>query len=98
VNDPAGTEVVLDAFRALLGPDRVFVLPSTLTGSEDFGHFGTALGVPSVFWHFGGLDLADFTEADIHSLLENGVPATLPGNHSPKFAPAIDPTLRSGCG
>lgn len=96
VNDQAATDVVLGAFRELLGPDRVFVLPSTLTGSEDFGHFGTVLGVPSVFWHFGGLDLADFTEQDILSLLEDGIPATLPSNHSPKFAPAIDPTLEVG--
>jgi amidohydrolase len=96
VNDQAATEIVLDAFRGLLGPDRVFVLPSTLTGSEDFGHFGTVLGVPSVFWHFGGLDLADFTEQDILSLLEDGVPATLPSNHSPKFGPAVDPTLEVG--
>jgi hippurate hydrolase len=96
VNDQAATDVVLDAFRGLLGADRVFVLPSTLTGSEDFGHFGTRLGVPSVFWHFGGLELADFTEQDILSLLEDGVPATLPGNHSPKFAPAVDPTLEVG--
>ncbi|WP_194914287.1 amidohydrolase [Catenulispora rubra] len=96
VNDQAATDVVLDAFRDLLGADRVFVLPSTLTGSEDFGHFGATLGVPSVFWHFGGLDLADFTEQDILSLLEDGVPATLPSNHSPKFAPAVDPTLEVG--
>jgi hippurate hydrolase len=96
VNDQAATGVVLDAFRARLGADRVFVLPSTLAGSEDFGTFGEALGVPSVFWHFGGLELASFTEADIISLLEDGVPATLPGNHSPKFAPAIDPTLEIG--
>ncbi|GAA1991490.1 amidohydrolase [Catenulispora subtropica] len=96
VNDQAATGVVLDAFRAGLGADRVFVLPSTLSGSEDFGTFGEALGVPSVFWHFGGLEPASFTEADIHSLLEDGVPATLPGNHSPRFAPVIDPTLEIG--
>ncbi|MEY9928147.1 amidohydrolase [Catenulispora sp. GP43] len=96
VNDQAATDVVLGAFRELLGPDQVFVLPATLTGSEDFGHFGTVLGVPSVFWHFGGLDLADFTEQDILSLLEDGIPATLPSNHSPKFAPAVDPTLEIG--
>ncbi|MBS2532303.1 amidohydrolase [Catenulispora sp. NF23] len=96
VNDPAATEAVLAAFRGLLGPGSVFVLPSPLTGSEDFGNFGTALGAPTVFWHFGGLDLADFTEADIQSLLENGIPATLPTNHSPKFAPAVDPTLEFG--
>ncbi|NUP52814.1 MAG: amidohydrolase, partial [Catenulispora sp.] len=96
VNDQAGTDVVLAAFRAQLGADRVFVLPSTLSGSEDFGTFGEVLGVPSVFWHFGGLELSTFTEADIVSLLEDGVPATLPGNHSPKFAPAVDPTLEIG--
>ncbi|NUR24393.1 MAG: amidohydrolase [Catenulispora sp.] len=96
VNEPAATGVVLDAFRTELGADRVFVLPSTLSGSEDFGTFGEALGVPSVFWHFGGLELASFTEEDITSLLEDGVPATLPGNHSPKFAPAVDPTLEIG--
>ena len=69
VNDQAATDVVLGAFRGLLGPDRVFVLPGPLTGSKDFGHFGTVLGVPSVFWPFGGLDLADFTKQDILSLL-----------------------------
>ena len=96
VNDQAATDVVLAAFRAGLGPERVFVLPATLSGSEDFGTFGEALGVPSVFWHFGGLDPAGFTEADVVSLLEDGVPATLPANHSPKFGPAIDPTLEVG--
>ena len=69
---------------------------STLSGSEDFGTFGEALGAPSVFWHFGGLELESFTDEDITSLLEDGVPATLPGNHSPKFAPAMDPTLEIG--
>ena len=30
------------------------------------------------------------------ALLDNGIPTTIPGNHSPRFAPAIDPTLEVG--
>ena len=47
-------------------------------GSEDFGLFGTAAGVPSVFWGIGGSS------------------RDAPGNHSPKFAPRIEPTLSAG--
>jgi amidohydrolase len=47
-------------------------------GSEDFGHFGTAAGVPSFFWDLGCA--ADGS----------------PGNHSPRFAPQINPTLPAG--
>jgi amidohydrolase len=49
-----------------------------LMGSEDFGLFGTAAGVPSVFWGLGCA--ADGS----------------PGNHSPRFAPQIEPTLPAG--
>lgn len=47
-------------------------------GSEDFGLFGTAAGVPSFFWGLGCT--ADGS----------------PGNHSPHFAPRIEPTLSAG--
>jgi metal-dependent amidase/aminoacylase/carboxypeptidase family protein len=47
-------------------------------GSEDFGLFGTAAGVPSAFWGLGCA--ADGS----------------PGNHSPQFAPQIEPTLSAG--
>jgi hippurate hydrolase len=47
-------------------------------GSEDFGLFGTAAGVPSCFWDLGCA--ADGSAA----------------NHSPKFAPQIEPTLSAG--
>jgi metal-dependent amidase/aminoacylase/carboxypeptidase family protein len=49
-----------------------------LDGSEDFGLFGTAAGVPSFFWGLGCA--ADGS----------------PGNHSPRFAPRIEPTLSAG--
>ena len=47
------------------------------TASEDFSVIPDALGVPYVFWFVGGYE----------------DPATAPGNHSPFFAPAIQPTL-----
>jgi amidohydrolase len=47
-------------------------------GSEDFGLFGTAAGVPSVYWRLG--------------CSEDGAP----GNHSPHFAPRIEPTISAG--
>ncbi|HEX4090760.1 MAG TPA: amidohydrolase [Trebonia sp.] len=47
-------------------------------GSEDFGLFAAAAGVPSCFWDLG-------CAADGSA-----------GNHSPQFAPQIDPTLPAG--
>lgn len=67
-----------------------------VTGSEDFGAFGTALGVPSVFWHFGGADPALFQHIDPGTLLTDGLPDTIPANHSPYFAPVPEPTIRTG--
>ncbi|WP_137991410.1 amidohydrolase [Streptomyces vilmorinianum] len=96
VNDHDATRAVHTALSAALGEGHVFTLPSTLTGSEDFGTFGTALDVPSVFWHFGGADPALYRDIDPADLLENGLPDTVPANHSPHFAPVPDPTLEIG--
>ncbi|MFF0429061.1 amidohydrolase [Streptomyces sp. NPDC004520] len=96
VNDPEVTGVVQGALTAALGDGRVFTLPQPLTGSEDFGTFGTALGVPSVFWHFGGADPALYQGIDPASLLEDGLPDTVPSNHSPLFAPVPEPTIELG--
>lgn len=71
VNDPS-----LTASLAAVLPDAVEI--EAMMGSEDFGLFGTAAGIPSVFWGISG----SFNGA--------------PGNHSPQFAPSIDPTLSAG--
>ncbi|WP_426362579.1 amidohydrolase [Streptomyces sp. E-08] len=96
VNDGPATGTVMAAIAGVLGQERVFTLPQTLTGSEDFGVFGTALGVPSVFWHFGGADPALFRDTDPEALLTDGLPETVPSNHSPYFAPLPDPTITTG--
>ncbi|MEV7567912.1 amidohydrolase [Streptomyces tanashiensis] len=96
VNDERATGTVMTAIAEALGQERVFTLPQTLTGSEDFGVLGTALGVPSVFWHFGGADPALFRDIDPQALLTDGLPETIPANHSPYFAPVPDPTIGIG--
>jgi metal-dependent amidase/aminoacylase/carboxypeptidase family protein len=55
-----------------------------MMGSEDFGHLGTAIGVPSVFWMFGGTPAGH----------EGPVP--IPVNHSPFFAPELEGSLAGG--
>ncbi|MFD8008723.1 amidohydrolase [Streptomyces sp. NPDC058955] len=96
VNDPETTAAVMTALGDALGRDTVVTLPQPFTGSEDFGLFGTALGVPSVMWHFGGADHALFQDLDPDDVLENGLPASVPTNHSPHYAPVPDPTIRLG--
>ncbi|MBD0709473.1 MULTISPECIES: amidohydrolase [unclassified Streptomyces] len=96
VNEPGATAVVQRALAGTLGEGQVFTLPQAITGSEDFGVFGTALGVPSVFWHFGGADPALYEGIGLATLLENGLPDTVPSNHSPHFAPVPGPTIPLG--
>ena len=59
--------------------------------SEDFGCFGTAWAVPSVFWFVGGNDPDLYAKAKASGKLNE-----LPVNHSPKFAPVLHPTLETG--
>lgn len=59
--------------------------------SEDFGSFGTAWQVPSVFWFVGGNDPQSDAEAKAAGRLND-----LPVDHSPKFAPVLHPTLETG--
>ncbi|HEX9226011.1 MAG TPA: amidohydrolase, partial [Arthrobacter sp.] len=64
--------------------DCVNVVPPVM-GSEDFGLLAEVLEVPSVYWMFG---------AYTQERLDAETP--LPGNHSPYFAPDIEPTLGTG--
>ncbi len=80
---------------ALQGIGTMVVDPGPVTGSEDVGLLAIAAGVPCVFWLLGGADpavfegAADFEEIALRT-------AALPSNHSPLFAPVIEPTLTIG--
>jgi amidohydrolase len=94
VNDAAACAKVSDAFAAGIGPGLVLD-PGPVTGSEDVGLLATASGAPCAYWLLGSADPAYF--AGVTSLADaKAIVATLPSNHSPLFAPVIEPTLRTG--
>lgn len=94
VNDVAATERTRPALAAVVGTERV-VDPGPVTGSEDVGVLATAAGAPLVFWLLGGSDPAAFADAsDVDDT--RAAMVTMPSNHSPTYAPVIDPTLRTG--
>lgn len=81
VNDEQESERVLEVLRAELGEENVKIVPP-LSGSKDFGHLATSIGVPSVFWFYGGYP---------QEVLDH--PEQVHGNHHPSFAPVQQPTL-----
>jgi amidohydrolase len=94
VNDPGACARTLEYLESAVGPGLVFD-PGPVTGSEDVGVLATAAGVPCVFWLFGGADPAHFTgAAGIEEVAR--ISRGLPSNHSPLFAPVIEPTLSTG--
>lgn len=90
VNDVTASNRIAEAFRAYFSADRVRHT-GPAPASEDFGCFGTAWQVPSVFWFVGGNDPQSYTRAKAAGKLND-----LPVNHSPKFAPVVHPTLETG--
>jgi amidohydrolase len=94
VNDEAASALVSDAFASDIGQGLVLD-PGPVTGSEDVGLLATAAGAPCVYWLLGGADPALF--ANITSIADaRAIVRALPSNHSPLFAPVIEPTLRTG--
>ena len=89
VNDTAATAKIAEVFKAHFGED-VFECPP-VGASEDFGRFGLAFGSPYVYWFVGGTDQAKYDAA-----VKANTVAALPGPHSPFWAPALHPTLRTG--
>jgi amidohydrolase len=91
VNDPEALGRTLEAFAAWLGKDKVFD-PGAGAGSEDVGVLATAAGAPLAYWLLGGADPSIFTTGD----MTDPALLTVPSNHSPGYAPSIEPTLTNG--
>ena len=91
VND----EAAVARTRPVLGEVAPVVDPGLVTGSEDVGLFATEAGVPCVYWILGGADPAAFADATSREELLAGV-AAQPSNHSPFYAPVVEPTLSVG--
>jgi amidohydrolase len=87
-NDPALTERLRGALRRALGEANV-VQAESVMGSEDFGVFGLAAGVPSVMLRVGAVEPGEFAKA-------KAAGTTTPGLHSAGFAPDRERTIRAG--
>ncbi|KAL4987670.1 hypothetical protein BDW68DRAFT_197311 [Aspergillus falconensis] len=86
INDETTVETLLKTFGSYFGDNLVEVEPAA--ASEDFSLLATAVGAPYVMWNFGGIDAEVWDDA-----VRQGKVNELPGNHSPFFAPAVEPTI-----
>ena len=87
-NDATATDRVTRAFVTHFGADRVHH-QEPVTASEDFSRLPAAFGIPYSYWTVGGHEAAAYRAAVAAGRVAQDVPA----NHSPLFAPVIDPTL-----
>jgi hippurate hydrolase len=94
VNDAAACTRLAGAFAACLGEGLVLD-PGPVTGSEDVGLLASASGAPCAYWLLGGADPALFASASSRAEAE-AIMRSLPANHSPVYAPVIEPTLTTG--
>ena len=86
-NDPALAERMRGVLEAALGKENV-VSEEPITASEDFSYF-VEQGIPGFYFSLGGADPQKFAEA-------KAAGTQLPSNHSPLFAPDVDPALHTG--
>ena len=89
-NDTVVTARVAEAFTAYFGENSVDY--GRQTASEDFSAIPDALGIPYLYWGFGGTDPEQYRRAEERGTVSSDIPA----NHSPAFAPVLQPTLRTG--
>jgi amidohydrolase len=86
-NDPVLAQRLRGALEAALGKENV-VTAEPITASEDFAYF-VEQGIPGFYFTLGGADPEKFAQAKAEGTM-------LPSNHSPLFAPDVDPALHTG--
>ncbi|SEE42914.1 hippurate hydrolase [Arthrobacter alpinus] len=91
VNDGDATGRTMAAFRSAFGEEAV-IDPGPVSGSEDVGLLATAAGAPLVYWILGGAHPEKYLAAANAGTIDRDIPS----NHSPSFAPEIQPTLDRG--
>jgi hippurate hydrolase len=85
-NDPQLSERLSLVLKQALGADNVRKLPPSMT-SEDYSEF-TKAGIPSFYFGLGVADPEKYKEATARG-------KELPSNHSPFFAPDMEPSLKT---
>jgi len=86
-NNPALAERLRAPLEVALGKGKV-VTAEPIAPSEDFSYF-VEQGVPGFYFSLGGADPEKFAQA-------KAAGTSLPSNHSPLFAPDVDPALHAG--
>ena len=86
-DDPVLATRLSGVLESALGSDRV-VAAEPIMASEDYSYFIQA-GIPSFYFALGGAEPKAFEEAQKEG-------RKLPSNHSPLFAPDVEPALRTG--
>jgi hippurate hydrolase len=87
VSDPDATKRTMDALAAHAGRHMLTEF-APVPASEDVGVIGESVGVPTVYWFWGGADPQGFA-ADLAA-------GRVVTNHHPQYAPAADPALACG--
>ncbi len=85
-NNPELAERLRAPLEAALGKKNV-VIAEPIPPSEDFSYF-VEQGIPGFYFSLGGADPDKFAQA-------KAAGTQLPSNHSPFFAPDVDPALRT---
>jgi hippurate hydrolase len=86
-NNPALAERLRAPLETALGKNNV-IRGEPVTPSEDFSYF-VEQGIPGFYFSLGGADPEKLAQA-------KAAGTQLPSNHSPFFAPAVDPALHTG--
>ncbi|RLU81538.1 amidohydrolase [Streptomyces griseocarneus] len=95
VPDPELTSTVRDAHVTAFGQERVTAF-APLTATEDFPLFAAVEGVRSAYWLLGIAGRRQWSETPGTTTAEKL--ASLPPNHSPRFAPNPAASLPTGVG
>ena len=90
-NDGDVTSKLADTFHGAFGDDFINGLAAS-NASEDVSILATSVEKPCCFWFFGGVDAEKWDKA----AKDGRIAQEIPSNHSPYFAPVIQPTLRTG--
>jgi len=84
-NEPGLAQRLRSPLEAALGKDNVTAEEPHM-GSEDFSRF-IEQGIPGFYFSLGGADPEKYAQSNAGT--------TLPSNHSPLFAPDLDPALHT---
>jgi metal-dependent amidase/aminoacylase/carboxypeptidase family protein len=90
VNDESMMKTLVTSFKDHFKDDFDSNIMIT-TISEDFSVLASSQGKPCVFWHWGGIE-----EGLWDQRLEERRLDDIPANHTARFAPVIQPTMRTG--